>query len=112
MVGSLALLAFSKCLCAVFGEEPVWEQEGCTRRGHKEFLVSPTFGPFKDTESELWSRSAADVFSPAASTFLASKTLLCAPSASLFPPLESVRMAKVHVVHVSHAYFSEKRRHG
>lgn len=38
----------------------------------------------------------------------ASKTPLCAPSASLFPPAESVRVAKGHAVHVSHAYFSER----
>lgn len=38
MVGSLPLLPFSKCLCAAFGQDLVWGQEGHTHRGQKEFL--------------------------------------------------------------------------
>lgn len=38
MVGSLAVLPFSKCLCAVFGEDPVWGLTGHARRGQKGFL--------------------------------------------------------------------------
>lgn len=82
----------------------------------KEFLhfflfKKPDFSLQLDSKTPpefLWNRVAAAVFCPAASTFRASKRLLCAPSAFLFPPFEFVRVAKVHAVRTSLVYFSEK----
>lgn len=80
MVGSLPLLPFSKCLCAAFGEDLVWGQEGRARRGQKEllhFLLVCSSIPKRRRRFTALSRFAADVFCPAASTFPAAFCSFC-----------------------------------